>query len=229
MDLLRLPFSFSPADIPDNYEQLCRASSAPLMECQMVWTQIDHIKACLKKNQEIDMLDEEERDLLRAMYQSIYPNDPITMEDVGEFCYLVGKIYIENTRLVAVASDRERHCMIMAYWPDPSGLINEGVSSLHMGRIKTFLRHTLRLNGVYVPHILCEVDWKREFEDSMPHGYLQPALVYRKQSVFRDQPCVYMPVQRIHSICVHSYQTVNGYKDCIVVVPNQLHLLLSDM
>ncbi len=222
-------FSFSPSEIPDEYEKLCRASSAPLMECQTVWTQIDHINPCLKKNQELEILDEDERDLLRAMYQSMYPNDRITMEDVGEFYYLVGKIYIENTRLAAMASYRERHCMIMAYWPDQSGLIDDGASSLYMGRIKTFLRHSLRLNGAYVPHILCEVDWKRKFEDSMPHGYLQPALVYRNQSVFRHQPCVYMPVQRIHSICVHSYQKVNGYNDCIVVVPNQFHLLLNDM
>ena len=85
------------------------------------------------------------------------------------------------------------------------------------------------MNGKYVSHILCAMDWKQAFEDDMPHGFLPPAMVYRNRSIFRGQPCEYMPVQRIHSICVHSYQTVNGYQDCIVVVPNRHHILLNDM
>ncbi len=222
-------FSFSPAEIPENYEQLCRASSSPLSECETVWKHLSHINDCLKKDQKLDMLDEDERDLLRSMYQSMYQNNTVTTEDVGEFYYSLGKVYIENTRLAALGADRERHCMVMAYWPDRYGLIDDGVSSLYMGRIRKFLRHTLRLNGNYVSHVLCEIDWKENFEDSMPHGYLSPAKVYRNRSIFRRQPCVYMPVQRIHSICVHSYNTINGIRDCIVVVPNRFHLLLNDM
>ncbi len=222
-------FSFSPAEIPENYEQLCSASCSPLRECETVWKHIDHINDCLKKNQESEILDCEERDLLKSMYQTMYQNNNISFEDVGEFYYSLGKVYIENTRITALGSDRERHCFVTAYWPDTSGLINEEVSSLYMGRVKHFLRHTLRLNGKYVPHILCEIDWKEKFADSMPHGYLPPVMIHRNRSIFRRQPCIYMPVQRIHSICVHSYQTVNGFKDCIVAVPNQLHLLLNDM
>ena len=222
-------FSFSPAEIPDNYVQLCKASQTPIDECQMVWKHIDHINCCLKKDQKLEILDNDDRDLLKAMYQTMYQNGLVAQEDVSEFYYPLGKVYVENTRIAALGSDRERHCMIMAYWPDQSGLIDDNISSLYMGKIKTFLRHTLRLNGKYVPHILCVVDWKQLYDDDMPHGFLPPVKVYRNRSIFRGQPCVYMPVQRIHSICVHSYQTINGLKDCIVVVPNQFHLLLNDM
>ncbi len=232
--LLFLPylknFSFSPVELPTDYDQLCHASSAPLIECQTAWKQLDHINPCLKKHQELEVLDDDDRNLLKSMYQSMYPNDTITEEDVSEFYYSLGRIYIENTRLAALGSDPGRHCMIMAYWPDQSGLVHDGVSTLYMGRVKSFLRHTLRLSGKYVPHILCVIDWKANFEDSrMQHGYLPPVKVYRNRSIFRGQPCIYMPVQRIHSICVHSYQTVNGFKDCIVVVPNRFHLLLNDV
>ncbi len=222
-------FSFSPVQIPDNYDQLCNASCVPLNECQTIWKHIDHVNDCLKKNQKSELLDEDERDLLKSMYQSMYPNMRITIEDVSEFHYSVGKIYIENTRISALGTDQERHCFITAYWPDRSGLIHEGVSTMHLGKIKTFWRHTLRHDEKYIPHILCVIDWKEKFEDSMPHGYLAPVIVYRNRSIFRGQPCTFMPVQRIHSICVHSYQTVNGYKDCIVAVPNRFHLLLNDM
>ncbi len=223
-------FSFSPADIPDDYEKLCNASCAPLSECETIWKHIDHINDCLKKHQKSELLDEDEQDLLKSMYQTMYPNNTITRDDVGEFYYSLGKVYVENTRISALGSDRERHCFITAYWPDRSGLIDEGVSAMNLGRIKTFWRHTLKLNGTYVPHILCVVDWKEKFEDPrMEHGFLSPVMIYRNRSIFRGQSCGYMPVQRIHSICVHSYQTVNGFKDCIVAVPNRFHLLLNDM
>ncbi len=107
-------FSFSPAEIPDNYEQLCNASTAPLAECEAVWQHLSHISDCLKKNQELEMLDCDDRDLLKSMYQTMYPNNTVTDEDVDEFYYSLGKVYIENTRLAALGSDRERHCMVMA-------------------------------------------------------------------------------------------------------------------
>ena len=221
-------FSFSPASITKGYEELSRAPTTPLFECGNVWQLNEHITICKKKNQKTSLLDEDDRDLLRLMYQQIYPNNYIQTADVNEFCYHINKVYIEGTRLCTLGMDPARHCYVMAHWPDTHGLISSELSPQSMGRLNHFIVHKVRLNGQYVTHILCSITWKQEFTDSMPSGFLSPCKVYRNVTKHRGMPCTYMPIQRIHSICAHSIQRVNGFDNCIVTIGNQLHLLLND-
>ncbi len=221
-------FSFSPAEVTKGYDQLCAAPITELSQCGNVWQLIDHITMCIKKSQSADILDADDRNLLRAMYQQMYPNMYIETGDVNEFFYRFDKLYIEGTKLCTLGIDPKRHCLIMASWPDCNGLIGDDFSALSMGRINHFLYHKIKLNGQFVPHILCDISWKKEFSDSLPTGYLPPCRVYRNQTVHRGQPSTYMPVQRIHSICAHSTHVINGYPNCTVVLPNKLHLLLND-
>ena len=57
---------------------------------------------------------------------------------------------------------------------------------------------------------------------------IKPFLGYRNVTEHRGMPCTLMPIQRIHSICAHSMQRVNGFDNCIVPVGNQFDLLLND-
>ncbi len=221
-------FSFSPSTVTVGYDELCLAPTRPLSECGKVWQLTEHISTCKKKRQKTSMLDEDDRVLLRQMYQQMYPNNDIQTTDVNEFYYDIKKLYIEGTRLCTLGTDPARHCYVMAHWPDEHGLISSELSSQSMGRLNNFIEHKVRLNGQYVTHILCSVDWKQEFHDSMPSGYLSPCKVFRNVTKHRGMPCTYMPIQRIHSICAHSIQRVNGFDNCIVTVGNQFHLLLND-
>ncbi len=221
-------FSFSPAEITRGYNELSVAPKTPIYKCGKVWQMTDHITVCKRKHQKTTILDEDDRHLLKLMYQQMYQNNDIQLRDVNEFFYEVQKVYIEGTRLCTLGTDPARHCYMMAHWPDVHGLISDELPPESMGRINNFLEHKVRLNGDYVTHILCSVSWKQEFSDSMPTGYLSPCKIYRNETIHRGMPCTFMPIQRIKSICAHSIQRVNGFDNCIVTIGNRFHLLLND-
>ncbi len=221
-------FSFSATCITAGYDQLSTAPTRPIYECGKVWHLSEHISLCKKKSHKTSLFDEDSRLLLRQMYQQIYPHIYIETTDVNEFYYYIEKLYIEGTRLCTSGTDPARHCYVMAHWPDDHGLISNELPKQSMGRLNNFIEHKVRLNGEYVRHILCNVTWKREFVDSLPSGYLAPCKVYQNITEHMGMPCTFMPIQRLHSICAHSMQRVNGYDNCIVTIGNQFHLLLND-
>ncbi len=219
-------FNYSSSTLPENYEELQRVPCLPIEECGNIWGCVDHIKPKMLKDQALTLIDSDDVDLLKGMYQALYPSANLSVADIMEFGYKVKSVQIGRTELSATFGILGRSSLITAHWPDNYGLVSSDLSPLHVGEISYFLVHNILLNGQLTQHILCAVNWKQKFD--IPHKFLEPCQVYRNRPVYHNQASAFMPVQRIHSTCAFSHQKVEGYSNCYVVVANKLNPLISD-
>ena len=96
------------------------------------------------------------------------------------------------------------------------------------GQIKYFLMHSIKLNGQKVTHIFCAVNWYSEFiDDNYNAEKLSPSVIYRPCDKIPPGPAVFMPVQRINSVCAYSFRNISGYKNCIVAYPVKLNIYIE--
>ncbi len=219
-------FNYSSCTLPPKYEELQRTPSLPIEQCGNIWSCINHIEPKLLTGQSLTLIDSDDVDLLKGMYQALYPSANLTAADIMEFGYKVKSVKIGRTELSATFGIPGKSSLITAHWPDKYGLISSELSSLHVGELSYFLVHNVLLNGQLTEHILCAVNWKQKFD--IDHGYLEPCDVYRNRPVYLNQSSTFMPVQRIHSTCAFSHQKVKGYSNCFVVISNRFNPLISD-
>ncbi len=219
-------FNYSSCTLPPYYEQLQQAPSLPIDKCDLVWRCTDHIQPKLLAKQSTILIESDDLDLIKGMYQSLYPTEDLTSEDILEFAYKVKSVKIGRTELSATFGIPGRSSLIAAHWPDKYGLISSELPPLHVGEISYFLVHQIFLKGKLEEHVLCVVNWKQAFD--IEHDFLEPCNIYRNRPVYRNQSSSYMPVQRIHSTCAFSHQKVKGYSNCFVVVANKFHPLITD-
>ncbi len=219
-------FNYSSSTLPENYDLLLKAPDLPIDQCRNVWQSVGHLDPKLLNNQPTVLIESDDRDLLRQMYQDLYPDINITDGDVLEFGYKTKTVSIGQMNLSATFGTPGSSSLIQAHWPDASGLIGHEIPPLQVGEISYFLVHKVLLNGKACEHILCAMTWKQPLLTE--HAYLEPCSVYRNRPIYRNQSSSFMPVQRIHSTCAFSHQKVSGYSNCLVVIANKLHLLISD-
>ncbi len=219
-------FNYSSCTLPDYYEKLQQVPHLPIDKCGNIWGCTDHIKPQLLKKQSSIKIDSDDLDLLRGMYQALYPAADLTGADILEFGYKCRSVEIGRTELSATFGIPGRSSLVTAHWPDNYGLIASELSPLHVGEISYFLIHRIFLNGHLTEHILCAINWKQKF--NIEHNFLEPCNVYRNRPVYRNQASAFMPVQRIHSTCAFSHQKIQGYSNCFVVVANKFYPLISD-
>ncbi len=219
-------FNYSSCTLPTNYEDLQKVPSLPIGNCGNIWGCIDHIKPKFLSGQPATLMDSDEVDLLKGMYQALYPAANLTEADIMEFGYKAKSVLIGRTELSATFGIPGRSSLITAHWPDSYGLIGSGLSPIHVGEISYFLIHKILLNGQLTEHVLCAINWKQRFD--IEHDFPEPCNVYRNRPVYHNQSSTFMPVQRIHSTCAFSHQKVKGYSNCFVVVANRFNPLISD-
>ncbi len=219
-------FNYSSCTLPSNYEELQRVPFLPIEQCGSIWSCINHIEPKLSKGQSPILIDSDDVDILKGMYQALYPSAGLSEAEIMEFGYKVKSVCIGRSELSATYGIPGRSSLIMAHWPDNYGLVSSDLSPLHVGEISYFLVHKIVLNGQLTEHVLCSVNWKQKFD--AVHEYLKPCDVYRNRPVYRNQASTFMPVQRIHSTCAFTHQKVSGYSNCFVVVANRFNPLISD-
>ncbi len=223
-----------PSDIVQVSIQVQQLPGQVKADCSNLWTETKHIKMPKKvlkpglKGKQLYRLDENDVSLLLCMYQSMYPDVTLTVDDIPSLVIKFDTVTIGSERLCSTSKNVANLCFVLANWSDESGNIDENDSFKRLGQIKYFFKHTVILpNDNPATHVLCAIQWYTEFTDTLPIGYSKPVQVFRNTCI-KPGPASFMPVQRIDSKCAYSFTKVNGYSNCIVVSPVRFDLYVTN-
>ncbi len=197
----------------------------PLNECLNYWKILDHIT--LPNGLKYLVLDRDDRELMKAMYSTLYPDNVITLSDVGQVAEQFYSVTIGGQHISVLSKHPSKLCFVKAYWSDNDGTVSP--ESYMVGQIRYFIRHGIRLNDQFVSHILCAMVWFKEMDghEGVCMKYPFPTYPFKVRERVPPGSSGFMPIQRIHSLCAYSKRMVYGYNECMVAAPMKLNVAYS--
>lgn len=141
--------------------------------------------------------DSDDLQLLRAVYELMYPDREIEMKDLGESMHKFGSIKIWSTTYGSKMQPRGiRSGKILASWPAGNGHVLEETFCLSAGTVQYYFSHSIKLADEHLIHYFACVRWYIPHEESTSYG--NPIKIYKNQ-IHPGGPSSFMPVQRIFS------------------------------
>lgn len=167
--------------------------------------------------------DNDDLQLLRAVYQLMYPDIEIEMKDLGECMHKLGSIKIGSITYGSKMQPRAiRSGKILASWPAGNGQILDETFSLAAGTVQYFFSHSIKLADEHFTHYFACVRWYVPDEESNNYG--NPIKVFKHQ-LHPGGPSSFMPVQRIFSRYASVELEKEGQKNIVVSpITRNVHL-----
>ena len=194
------------------------------IDCVSCWSTLESVE--LPKKCKNVCLDTDDRIYLHEMYQSLYPNMSIAIDDVLHTCSEYTHLYLGNEHYGSKKYGRsERYGVALASWCGAEGNI-DFEAELKPCKIKSFLRHVLidnrSTNGdvKFKEHVIAVVKWHQPYDD-VSH-YKSPITVWEDKKYINPGPASFIPVQRLFSKfawCKH-----NGGRLIVSPIPPHIYV-----
>ncbi|XP_022102683.1 uncharacterized protein LOC110985747 [Acanthaster planci] len=145
----------------------------------------------------IASFDSDDLNYLLQMYQSLYENTRLQRDHLQLTFNKYGVIHVGNEVFGSYFNKRSRNTSgIMAHWVDDDANI-DCLAELRPGIVKYYIKHTIFLNSVPVPHVLAAVRWYVR-DHAITDRYLAPITSWPKRSYLQGGASSFIPVQRIY-------------------------------
>lgn len=163
----------------------------------------------------VEMLDEPELSLLAQCYSVMYPSVSNLGNEIATVIYKYSQLKVGSEIYGSQNSRTKRSSYILARWCGRNAEIN--TSCLRPASASFYFKHSVKVQGSYIPHYFAFVSWFEEHPSKNIIG--DPVQVWCK---IPEQlgPASFLPVQRIHSKFVAGEGDVAG-EEVLFVMPLQ--------
>lgn len=158
--------------------------------------------------------DSDDLQLLKAVYQIMYPEREIETRDLSESVRKFGSIGIWSTTYGSKLQPRGlRSGKILASWPADNGQVLRETFRLSAGTVQYYFSHSIKLGDEHVAHYFACVRWYLPHEQSANYG--NPITIYQTK-VHPGGPSSFMPLQRTFSRFASAEFELQGQKSIAV-------------
>ncbi|CAC5383016.1 unnamed protein product [Mytilus coruscus] len=158
----------------------------------------------------VDLLSDEEQNVLKDMYRTIYPE--LQNASVPSSYRRCSVVSLSGEVFGSEKSNNKRSSYVMAYWNKPGGnILNEvGEGELTPGIIEKFIVHNLIVGDENNINLLAKIRWMIPDANRLRHYCGEPVEVWSSNMHETNGPSAYMPVQRIFCRYVRANGNISG-------------------
>ena len=157
--------------------------------------------------------DDNEMQLIAAMYDLLYPEHHIT--NISRFCLESKRMLINGEEFISTKARSQRSSTVAAHWPAVIGIDSLREAPVKVGISSSFIRHTVTVKHTNTDmiktavHILAQVKW---FENHPCRDHFHQSILVSAATHDLDSPAIFIPVSRILARCATIYDCLYRFE-----------------